>query len=270
MSKEIITIEIKPENISPFNFTKNRLQFINEAVKKMKVEGVKDHKGLKAVTKHRKNIKQMRIAVGKRRIDLNKDLLYQMRQNNCAAKFIITELLPAEIYLKSIEKDIAEAKAKIREEKEAALMERLQSRVDQLVPFNIVPELLLLKKMSDKEFETFLKGVISAHNEAEKERLKNVQSLASQNQALAEENAHLKQQLPAAAPLEQSSPVNISTDFNTVHIGTVKDIVNAYCENIKAIQLPVIPEEIPELRTAFNNGHAMILKGINLILAATK
>ncbi len=262
--------------ITAYNFTKARIEIIKHFAAGLSVTGVKDHKGLQKVVSTRKRVKKIRLEVGKRRVDLNAELLQKMRKNNAEAKFITTELLPVEKALHLMEKDIANQKQELKLEKQRLALARIQGMIDRLAPFNVVPELEVLQKMTDGQFETYLSKV-QFDFEAEKQRkATEAASLTRQNELLAEENAKLKSQqtqtvenTPPAAqePPKQPEP----TPGNGISSESRETAVNAlkiYCLAIENIIKPDL-SRFPDLNKIFVQGNHFITHGIDHILKET-
>lgn len=279
-----LPIPVPIQKIKEFHVDLTKLHKIRDEYALLKIEGVKDHTGLKKVTEGRKELKTYRLNVDKRRKELNADLLVKQRLNNTAAKFIIGELLPTELYLKAQEKEIQNQKEKIRMEKKRVKMERLQKRIEQLNAFEVAFDMAEIEEMNEKEFTDLLTRSEISFQERQVIKKQNAEKFAQEQARLLEENKLLKSKLIDIAsdpglltvpvvniPVESftETPVpEMQKDISQEEIDEIKLLINTYAKAVMAIPIPKI-KHIPS-RVIFLNGHSHIETGINLLLDASK
>lgn len=285
-----LSIEIPETRIVKHGLTLSRINIIKEHSSKLSVAGVKDHEGLKKVTKTRKFIKKLRLGVEIKRKHLNADMLREMRENNFAARFIINELKPSEKYLGNIEKQIANEKEAIRLEKKRIALEKLQKRIDALAPYNVAVDIASIKDLTDEQFTNLLDKVKFDHAAEESRKQMQANLLADQNKALLEENIKLKNTVAAIAnvpeaeliienPLPNREPFPVSqvgsatstetkTDPSSEDTSEIKLAVKNYALALQAVPLPSIKNE--QARAVFLSAHAHIQMGINMLLKAVE
>ncbi len=135
-------IEIKKEDLEEValqiqNSSQIVLTEITQAIQTMstefyqlKVIDIEDKEGLEAVHTARMIVKNTRVAIDKRRQELNEDALKRQRNNNAAAKHLTGLITPVETYLQDQEDIVEKAKAFKRAEQLRIEQERLQKEAD--------------------------------------------------------------------------------------------------------------------------------------------
>lgn len=140
-----------------------------------------DKEGAKKCYEARQNVKQTRIKVDKRRVELNADALKHQRAVNERAKTLVSLLTPIELHLQKQEDIVELAKQKAREKMEAELNERFRFRCDALSAVAAPIPHATLRLMPNEEWATLI-GEATAKHKAEQER----------QAAIEAENAKLK------------------------------------------------------------------------------
>lgn len=280
-----LLIEINPARVVKYNMTMARVNLIKEHASWLSVDGVKDHKGLRKVVKTRKFIKSIRRTVEVRRKDLNADMLREMRENNFAARFIINELKPTEKFLNNIEKEIANEKTAIKLEKQRIALERLQKRIDALAGFDIAVDIASIKDLSDEQFAVLLTKTQIEYHERKVQKEIEAKKLSDDIQRLKDENALLKQAVPAPdLPVQAEVPAAHSNASHEAvapaneqikevapspeEMQTIKKLVKEYALALKAVPVPVITND--QARIILINAQVHINNGINMLLKAVE
>lgn len=277
---EVIDLPVPVAKIKEFVVDISELHRMRDKYAILKVDGVKDHTGLKNVTEGRKELKYYRLKIDKRRKELNSDLLLKQRQNNTAAKFIIGELLPTELYLKAIERDIHNQKEEIRLEKKRLKMERLQKRVEQLNRFEVAFDMIEVQDMTDKEFTELLSRAEISFTERQAAKEQNAKKMAEENAKLLLENNMLVGKLKSLDTTDAGNTLNIvvvdqialpientidkEPDITPEEFANVKLSIKNYALELQRVPLPKI-DHLPS-KIIFLHGHADIVKGINMLL----
>ncbi|MCC7419844.1 MAG: hypothetical protein IT428_06170 [Planctomycetaceae bacterium] len=143
----------------------------------MKIAGVNDTIGFKAVHEARMKLKDMRVRIEKKRKELKEGALEYGRLVDSEAKRLTAPLLPAEEHLEAEEKRINAEKDRIKAEAEAARQRKIQVRVDALAECRAAVDLSRISAMTDEEFDAHLQVAVEANQrrleaeaEAEAER----------------------------------------------------------------------------------------------------
>jgi hypothetical protein len=238
-------IEISQNKLAKQNLTLSRINTIKEAASHLNVTGIKDHEGLKKVTKARKFIKRIRIEVNERRRDLNADHLREIRENNYAARFITKELEPSEKRLRNIERDIDNEKKRIKLEKQRLLLEKIQTRLAELLKYEVVSSVAEIEKLSDKKFSALLdktKFDFTAKKAKEEAEAKRIQD---ENELLKKENEELKKSLPVPTDpsntnVPENKPIDKKVEEKPVAAKNSNDVmmIKQYMEQVSGIDIP--------------------------------
>lgn len=106
-----------------YNLTDAKISKLRESFMPLKIDGIADKEGYLAVHEARMEVKRIRVAVEKKRVDLKADALEYGRRVDAEAKRITALLEPIEKHLESEEARIDQERERIKREAE---MERLR------------------------------------------------------------------------------------------------------------------------------------------------
>lgn len=254
------------------------------------VDGVKDHAGFKKLSGARKELKTMRVKVDARRKELNAGFLEKIRSNNKAGKFIIGELFPTELLLRTREKEILNQKEAIRLEKKRIKMERLQKRVEQLNAFEVAFVMAEVEEMTDQEFTEFLSRSEISFKERAIAKEQNAKKMAEEQAKLLQENAILRDKLSGIAMNEgpgaegdikivilpeelKEETIGASFPHPTSELSEdakkkIYHDIQVYIDGLKSVPIPRI-DHMPS-KIIFLNAHSKIMEGIAILQDAIK
>lgn len=129
-------MENKDHQLIEFNVTDAAIQELATQYLPLKIDGLEDKQGQKAVKEARSIVKRYRIDIDKKRKDLNADALEWQRKINAEAKRITLLLEPIESHLVAEEKRIDDEIERLKREKEEAEAVRYHERVTKLIAIN--------------------------------------------------------------------------------------------------------------------------------------
>ena len=176
------------QEIKKFPIADAAISEMKEQYMPLVVNGVADKEGYKVVSDALRLVKSSRVAVDKKRKELNEVPLKWQRTVNDEAKRIIALIEPIESHLKSQKESVDNEKQRLKEEAERKEQEKIQSRVNLLhqigFQFNgevyalggILIQPVQVKTIDDSAFEKFINDSkaeaekINAEKEAEVER----------------------------------------------------------------------------------------------------
>ncbi len=217
------------QDVIEFNLTDVAIFELVQEYMPLKINGLDDKEGAKAVSAARKIVKGYRVDVDKRRKKLNADALEWQRKINSEAKRITAMLEPIESHLESEEKRINEEVERIKREKEEAEQQRNNLRVSKLLSIRfkysgshfyteyldtftnqkIEVSNLHLKQMTDSEFNDFFDNAKHYCDIEEKAIVERMIKEEAERKALAEERARLdaiaKEQAEKESALKQEA-----------------------------------------------------------------
>lgn len=289
MNTEIIPLEQKDQLARKLNVTLTSVQRIKHIASQLTVNGVKDYKGLRTVTKARKTLKDYRLAINDKRKELNADILKQMRDTNYVAKLLINELKPEEVRLRNIEKEIANEKLRIKLEKKRQELERLQSRINQLTAYECAYDIDEVQKATDEQFSLMLDKAKFNYEAAQQLKRDQAKRLAEENEKLKQENEQLKQSVAANVVSQPMQVIEIHPPENFVephivettnHVDVpeqglseqekeeIKMLVKNYALAVQAVPVPDIKDT--QALLVFNNAYNQISAGVNMLLRAVE
>lgn len=194
--------EIPPDTqeLVKFSETSAALARFEERATGLKIDGVKDRKGLLAVREVRKDIKAERVAVTKYASEIKASAIAFQRRVN-------TELRPITTKFLSLEKPLWEMERAIQKEKDKIKEANIQSRIDELGQYGQPFDYQIVKKMSKAAYKCFLKECKAAHFLAEEKRKAADLVLQQQQDAklLEEPSQNISTSVEEKRPLEQIS-----------------------------------------------------------------
>lgn len=120
------------KELNKFSITDAIISELNKKYSWLKINGIDDKEGYKAVSIARKHIKMLRVDVEKTRKEINADAVIFQRKVNEEAKRVTALLEPLENLLEYQEKAYEDEIAKIKREKEEAEGRKYQSRCQAL------------------------------------------------------------------------------------------------------------------------------------------
>lgn len=169
------------------------------------INGMEDAKGFKAVHEARMIVKNTRVAVEKKRVELKADALAYGKAVDSAAKRLTELLSPIEDHLEAEENAVTEAREKIKREAAEARRAKLQARLDGLAACGNVGSPEVIEGMTDSAFASYLASVkldfdarMDAERAAAQKRKEEEEALAAERERLA---AITRQQEAEAAKL---------------------------------------------------------------------
>lgn len=163
--------------IQKFNVADARIQELKEQFKDLKIEGIEDKKGIKAVSEAISIVRSLRTSVEAKRKDLKNFYLNTGKGIDAEAKRITELLLEVENPLKDKKQAIDDEIQRIKDEEERVEQERINKRVEALktagiqfdgsfysIGSNISVDLITIKDLKDEDFEKLIQKV-SEENE---------------------------------------------------------------------------------------------------------
>lgn len=132
--------------------------------KELKVNGVDDKEGLKAVESARKELKNKRVEIEKVSKGMRESAVRFQKAVISREKELVTLIEPEENRLMKIEDDIWDQKERLREEAEKKEYDRIQNMLDQLREVNQEMDFHELKALTDEQFQEALKLATEIHN----------------------------------------------------------------------------------------------------------
>jgi len=132
---QALTLKADPSEGLPeaYDVTTAKIAELKEAYLPLKIAGVNDKQGYLQVHEARMEVKALRIAVEKKRLDLNGDSQKYIKAVNAYAKKITADLEPIEAHLEAQEKAVDAENARIKAEAQRIADERNQGRLNALV-----------------------------------------------------------------------------------------------------------------------------------------
>lgn len=170
------------------------------------IAGVDDRKGYLAVRAARIEVKQLRVSVEHKRVELKEDALKYGKAVDTEANRLKALIKPIEDHLQKQEDEYEAAKEQLRNEKIEAEQAALQKRIDRLTAARCpIADVSFLKGVDDANFELFFEKAVET--QLEKERLEKIEAdrveaelaaAAAERERIAEEQkAELRQQQEA-------------------------------------------------------------------------
>lgn len=162
------------------------------------VAGIDDRKGLAEVHAARMKVKNLRLAIEKRRKELKASALEYGRQVDDAAKELSSLLAPIESHLENEEGIVERERKRLRDEAEAARQAKIRARLEDLKACDVVALASDVEHLSDDEFTKHLAQCLAdkktrddaaAAAAAEQARIAEQQRLAAEQ--LAKERAEM-------------------------------------------------------------------------------
>lgn len=139
------------------------------------IAGVDDRKGYLAVRAARIEVKQLRVSVEHKRVELKEDALKYGKAVDTEANRLKALIKPIEDHLQKQEDEYEAAKEQLRNEKIEAEQAALQKRIDRLTAARCpIADVSFLKGVDDANFELFFEKAVETQQE--KERLEKIES----------------------------------------------------------------------------------------------
>lgn len=163
------------------------------AVKGLTIKSVEDREGYALVHRKRVELKSLRVAIEKQRVDLKADALEWGRRVDAEAKRLTAIVEPAELALESEQRRIDAEREAIKAAAEKARRDKLDGRVAALVALGLSPSASALADIPDAEFEEMLAAARAEHAvRVERERIEAAEKARVEAQAKAAEEAARK------------------------------------------------------------------------------
>ena len=250
-------LEFIENQLKKFSITDAGIAELTTQYMPLKINGIEDKEGLKAVSEARKVIKKLRVEVDKLRKELNADALEYQRRINAEAKRITSLLEPIEMHLTSEERRIEDELERIKRQKEEEEFAKFQLRISNLLAIGfkfdgqqyitdyidtfsnskIVIRANKIKLLDDLDFGEFYENAnhyfeIHKAEQIEKERLRKEQEARereereAENKRLAEERQRLealaKENAAKEAALKEKE-LNLEKQINTPKSEPIKN-----------------------------------------------
>lgn len=211
MSEVLEIPVVESEKLAPITKVESEIIRMRNEYSGLTISGVADKKGFEIVSTARKEVKSVRVQVGKERKALVDDAVKWQRQVNEAANKITAELQEIESGLEEKENAYIAEVQKIKEEAELARQEKIRNRVTVIMSMDArfdgvsygVGEFSIshaaLEKLSDSDFQSEVeaaeseqKKIVDARIEAEraaKEEADRLEAQRLEQQRIADEQA---------------------------------------------------------------------------------
>lgn len=124
--------------LQQYSVTDAAMAVLEQELMSLKIKGIEDVEGYKAVRAGRMKVKGYRIDTEKTRKGLKEESLKFGKGVDGKAKQITERLLPIETYLSEMEKEVDAEKLRIKTEAETKAQERTQSRIKKLYDLGMV------------------------------------------------------------------------------------------------------------------------------------
>lgn len=191
MSNEIISTQLQKFNITAAGIAEIKRKYLP-----LKIDGIEDKEGYKAVKEGRLFIKNTRCRIEKTRKELKEDSLKLGRAIDAEAKRITAEISPVEYYLETQEKAIDDEKERIKAEAEKARQAAIQARIDALQAVGGKVLFAEIAAMTDHQFKERLSSATTEY-QIEQERIAAERAEAEKiekerQEILAKEQARIK------------------------------------------------------------------------------
>lgn len=164
----------------------------------LKIDGLKDKAGFEAVHEARMIVRNTRVSVEKKRVELKADALAYGRAVDSEAKRLTELLSPIESHLEAEEDAVTQERERIKQEAERKRQAMVQDRVDKLVACGVVPNVNDVAALTPAQFAEALADAlkIKAEREAAAEAQRKADAEAAeqrrqQEAAIAAERAEL-------------------------------------------------------------------------------
>lgn len=167
---------------------------LREQYMPLKINGLEDKEGFAKVHEARMIVKNTRVSVEKKRVELKSDALAYGRAVDAEAKRLTELLSPLESHLESEEHAIVQERERIKKEAERKRQAIIQNRVDQFMACGVVPNITDVAALTDGQF---------AESLAAAQKLKEEREAAAEAQRKADEEAAEKRRQEAAALTEE-------------------------------------------------------------------
>lgn len=183
MSTAEMTIPERPELVQ---FRRQDLAIAELAEKylPLKINGLDDKKGLAAVHEARMIVKNFRVAIEKKRVELKADALAYGKAVDAESNRLKEKIAPIEWHLDREESAITDERLRLKQEEEEAKRVALQKRLDALAAVGWVGNPLVIQFLTEPNYHKMLADATAAH--AERLRL---EVEAAEQKRLAEEAA---------------------------------------------------------------------------------
>ncbi len=157
----------------------------------LRIDGLEDKKGLKAVHDARMAVKNLRVNVDKRRKELKAASLEYGRQVDSAAKSLTDLLEPIEDHLQAEEDAVEQEKARIAKEAAEAARIKLQNRLSAMLAYGREITVSAAEQMSDDRFAEELERAKIEHDLKLRAEQEAAERRKAEEAALAAERAEL-------------------------------------------------------------------------------
>lgn len=161
--------------------TTNRLEIIKFNITDSEISRLKDYmiikacpvgdkEGFKKITESRKEVKRIRISIEKRSDELKDTAKGFIKMVDQERDKILNQLSPIEDHLQAEEDKVLAEVERLKKEEEERQWRKLQERADKLAVYGVKVEILVLKSLTDEDFNLLVERAKVSH-ETEKARL---------------------------------------------------------------------------------------------------
>ena len=167
---------------------------LREQYMPLKINGLEDKEGFAKVHDARMIVKNTRVSVEKKRVELKADALAYGRAVDAEAKRLTELLAPIESHLEAEEDCIVQERERIKKEAERKRQAITQDRVDKFMALGVVPSIIDVAVLTDEQF---------AESLAAAQKAKDERDAAAEAQRKAEEKARREKEEAEAAEAER-------------------------------------------------------------------
>lgn len=157
----------------------------------LRIDGISDKQGFKAVHDARMVVKNTRIAVEKKRKELKEDALRYGQAVDAEARRLTALLEPIESHLQLEEDAVVNERERIKRAAEEAKRAALQKRLDALLAVGVVGNPLAVADMTEERFTASLAEATTAFHERQKAEAEAAAKRRQEEEALAAERSRL-------------------------------------------------------------------------------
>lgn len=238
-------LELRPDHNeempAAYNLTTAKIAELAKAYLPLKIAGVNDKQGYLQVHKARMEVKGLRVAVDKKRKELNADSQEYIRAVNGYAKQITAALAPIEAHLEAEEKAVDEEIERAKAEAQRIADERNQGRLNALLAVGAEIPLAQVVLMDEPTFQSYLALATKAHEDAKAKAAQEAAEAEAKAQAEAAEKARkdkeeadriAKIKAEQAAEAERLEAIRVAQAKQTAELKAQQDALDAKAKAI--------------------------------------
>lgn len=207
----------------------------------LKVNGIDDKKGLAVVHEARMVVKNTRVAVEKKRVELKADALAYGRAVDAEAKRLTGMLAPIEAHLEAEEAAVVRERERIKQAAEEARQSKIRKRLEALQSAGYQGDLMAVQTIDDATFDAVLAQATA--DKAERDRL-----AETERQKQEAETARLKQLEAEAAEKRRKEEAELAVERE--RLDKIRREQEAEAERLRAEQRKIEEAEAAQRRAA--------------------